>query len=81
MADVTTWEEVGRDANFEIRCLAVELRKLTDSSNTGAGEAAVARGMLRRVVELSDIVFDAFVQDDNDGRDLREASRRLYSTD
>lgn len=81
MADNTTWAEVGRDANFEIRCLASELRKLIDASRVGAEGAAVARGMLRRVADLSDIVFEAFVQDDSDGRDLREASRRLYSTD
>ncbi|MBL0420506.1 hypothetical protein JI739_09150 [Ramlibacter sp. AW1] len=79
MTDLT-WQDVGREANFEIRCLARALWTVIERSDTGSEDTVIARGMLRRVAELSELVHEAFVQDDDDERSLKEAASRLYLT-
>jgi hypothetical protein len=69
--------EIARDATYEAQVLALTLRKLIEQHDTGAEIAAAARGILTRISDLSDIVYEAVVNDDNDREDIRSLQRKL----
>jgi hypothetical protein len=62
--------ELARTANFEVQVLAVTLRKLIEANDPGAEIAVVSRGILTRISDLSEVVFDAVINDDEDRDDV-----------
>jgi hypothetical protein len=72
--------ELARTANYEVQALALTLRKFIETNDPGAEIAVVARGILTRISDLSDVVFDAVINDD-DSRDDVPALVKKAGTD
>jgi hypothetical protein len=69
--------EIALDANFEVLQLAKVLRKLIEDRDAGAEIATVARGILTRIGDLSDIVFEAVLKEGDDREDLPTLRRKM----
>lgn len=72
------FRELAQDANFEVFQLAKALRKmLTECEVVWEGERA-ARGMLLRIEALTDIVYEAYLTDEeNLNHDMDGLRQRL----
>jgi hypothetical protein len=62
--------ELARTANYEVQALALALRKFIEENDPGAEIAVVSRGILTRISDLSEVVFDAIINDDEDRDDV-----------
>ena len=62
--------ELARTANYEIQVLALMLKKAIEKDDHGAEIAVVSRGILARISDLSDVVFDAVINDDDERADV-----------
>lgn len=69
--------ELGFDANFEVQVLANTLRDLINRHDPGAEIATAARGILMRIHDLSDIVFEAVFQDEDQRATMDVLRRQL----
>jgi hypothetical protein len=70
-------QEVGRSAAFEVQVLSEMLREHIVANDPGAETAVMARGVLKRISDLSDIMFEAVFQDEAEREDLETLERRL----
>jgi hypothetical protein len=62
--------ELARTANYEVQALALTLRKFIEANDPGAEIAVVSRGILTRISDLSEVVFDAVINDDDNRDDV-----------
>jgi hypothetical protein len=75
-SDSEQYKAIARDANFEVYQLAVFLRDaLASCPVTWEGDRAV-RGICQRLTELSNIVYESYLVDDEPTA-LDELMRRL----
>lgn len=63
-------------ANFEVQALADTLRKLIETSDAGAEISVISRGILTRISDLSDVVFDAVLNDDDERADVPTLAKK-----
>jgi hypothetical protein len=70
--------ELARTATFEVQVLAQTLRTFIEGHDPGAEIAVVARGILTRICDLSDIVFESVINNDVDrDNDVPSLARQL----
>lgn len=62
--------ELARTANYEVQMLAITLRDLIESCDVGSEISVIARGILTRISDLSDVVYESVINDDNDREDV-----------
>jgi hypothetical protein len=64
-------------ANYEVMLLSDLLLRHVAANDPGAEIAAIARGVLTRIHTLSDIIFEAVIQDGAEREDLDTLQRKL----
>jgi hypothetical protein len=69
--------EIGRSANFEVEQMAGALMKIVSDHDDGSELSVIARGMLMRISNLSDIVFEAVFQDESERDSVSDLQRKL----
>lgn len=69
--------DIARDATYEVQVLAITLRKVIEETDPGAEIAAAARGILTRISDLSDILYEAVINDDKDREDIPTLRRKM----
>lgn len=77
MAERDQRHELAFSANFEVQLLANTLRELIVKNNPGAEIATTSRGILKRISDLSDIVFEAVFQDEKEREPTEDLLRKL----
>jgi hypothetical protein len=73
-------KDVCQSATYEVQLLAEMLREKIAAYDPGAEVATLARGVLKRISELSDIIFEAVIQDESERASVDELQRRLGDT-
>lgn len=58
------YRRLAAEANLEIYQLALTVCKLMDECSTGWGSELAIRGMCTRIADLTNIVFGAYLSDD-----------------
>lgn len=69
--------EIGRAANYEIQMLATLLADRVATNCPDAEISAIARGILKRISDLSDIVYESFINDESERESVGALQRHL----
>ncbi|MBL0420505.1 hypothetical protein JI739_09145 [Ramlibacter sp. AW1] len=75
--EAKTRRSIAFSANYEVLLLARTLTKVIEDDDRGSELATVARGMLRRIQDLSEIVYEAALATGDDRRPTRELQSAL----
>lgn len=68
---------IGTTANHEVQLLADMLAERIAAQDGGSEIALIARGVLMRIHDLSDIVFEALIQDEGEHEPIDSLQRKL----
>lgn len=68
---------IASDATYEVQVLALMLRSFLVKEQGGADLVAAGRGILTRIADLSDILFEAVIQEDTERHSTEDLRRKL----
>lgn len=68
---------IASDATYEVQVLALMLRRFLEKEQGGADLVAAGRGILTRIADLSDILFEAVIQEDAERHSVQDLRRKL----
>jgi hypothetical protein len=69
--------DIASRATYEVQILALTLRDVIEETDTSAEIEAAARGILTRISDLSDILFEAVINDDEGREDIPTLRRKM----
>lgn len=75
-----TRHSIAQDATFEIQALALKLRSVLEGCFSEGQTEAIARGVLTRISDLSDIIFESVIQDEEDRESANSLMKKLGTT-
>jgi hypothetical protein len=71
---------ITRDATFEVQILADTLRTHVEQNCDDANVATAVRGILTRISDLSNIIYEAAVCDETERQDVTSLCKKLGVT-